>query len=304
MQDSALQCTSISRVARRERSINEIPPHNPNALADLNFLITGCPRSGTRYIAKLLEVNGLRVSHERFRNKTRWRGADEGIVSWVMAVNSTSTPWGPPSAHFNFRKILHQVRHPLDSIESIIRNEPSRSWNFICQHLNDIPNCAWSSNIIHNFTAVGRAARFWVQWNLRAEDKALFTYQMEKVADFDSAVTKNIESVLGITLDKSKGKAFTGSDMGVSTTNKIHMPWLHLHRCVPNDVYADVVCLAERYGYDTVVARAVPALFSSPAQLLLQGKRLSAVVRLWVFKCCQSLHSATNLASCLNVTVL
>ena len=134
---------------------------------ELELLITGCARSGTLYITKVLRLNGLAVRHEIHQ------GSDYGIVSWCMAVDSNKAAYGPPSNRYNFKHIFHQVRHPLKAIASQM-TEGKRSWEFICKQVPHIPM---------DDPILVRSAKYWFYWNLHAESKAELTYQIERVAE-------------------------------------------------------------------------------------------------------------------------
>jgi hypothetical protein len=90
------------------------------------LLVTGCGRSGTKFIAALLQNLGMDVRHEQM-------GAD-GIATWCMAVESDDSPWGGGRRGVHFKTILHQVRHPLKVIPSLL-TFTSPSWEFIEQYV-------------------------------------------------------------------------------------------------------------------------------------------------------------------------
>lgn len=73
------------------------------------FVVTGCGRSGTEYIARALEAAGLRCGHEvLFNPRTRAVpafGAVDGDVSWLAAPFVEALPAGTA--------VLHQVRDPF-----------------------------------------------------------------------------------------------------------------------------------------------------------------------------------------------
>ena len=48
------------------------------------IVVTGCPRSGTLYTAKLLQAVGFDVRHEAL--------GKDGIVSWYVVPNSPDPP--------------------------------------------------------------------------------------------------------------------------------------------------------------------------------------------------------------------
>jgi hypothetical protein len=124
------------------------------------LLITGCGRSGTKYITHLLRRLGLDVRHERM-------GAD-GIASWAMAVDADSVAWGVPSRHYDFDDVFHQVRDPRQVIASATTFKPD-SWSFICAH----------TPISLDDPILLRAAKYWYYWNLEAEKVARWRYRIE-----------------------------------------------------------------------------------------------------------------------------
>jgi hypothetical protein len=129
------------------------------------LLITGCPRSGTKYVAHLLAALGRDVGHERM-------GVD-GISSWCMAVQATEAPWGP-SRHerLRFDVILQQVRNPTLAIPSMSTLN-HRTWTFVYAHTP----CTPSDPLIV------RSARLWYHWNLHAEKVAHWRYLLERLEE-------------------------------------------------------------------------------------------------------------------------
>lgn len=136
-------------------------------------LITGCPRSGTNYITSVLQEIGVDARHETLGD---WEG--EVIVAWQIAADvqvkrclQTPSPRSPNLFRAPIDDvILHQVRHPLNVIGSCHTLHDS-SWNFIC---SQIP-CSMSDSLML------RSMRLWFHWNLLAEARSVFRYQVEKV---------------------------------------------------------------------------------------------------------------------------
>ena len=133
-----------------------------------HLLITGCGRSGTKYTSALLANLGLDVPHEKM--------GKDGIVAWCLAVDCDDSPWGGGRRGITFKKILHQVRHPLKVIPSLTTFTP-RSWEFIERH---IP-CPMDKPTLL------RATKYWYYWNAEAERTAHWRYRVEAI---DSAFTE------------------------------------------------------------------------------------------------------------------
>jgi hypothetical protein len=84
---------------------------------DLPYVVTGCARSGTRYISRLLSDLGLACGHERLF--TPWTrsvppfGKLRGDSSWVAAPYLDALP--------SDVVVLHQIRHPMAVTRSLHR---------------------------------------------------------------------------------------------------------------------------------------------------------------------------------------
>jgi len=128
-------------------------------------LITGCGRSGTKYITKVLELSGLDVKHEGF--------GKDGSVSWPLAVNADEYPEYHEEVFKlpKFDVVLHQTRHPLKTIKSFMVVASPSSWNFVYNH----------TPITEDMSLLDRAVRYWYYWNLQAESIADMTYRIENL---------------------------------------------------------------------------------------------------------------------------
>ena len=135
------------------------------------FLITGCGRSGTKYIVEVLAAVGIEAGHEK--------PGKHGIVDWHLVLAKPE--------EYDF--ILHQVRHPLRTIESMhSAREPS--WKFICERVMDIRM---------DMSILERCMAYWYYWNLLAEKNAWLTYRVE---DLDAVINQ----VGGVCLGKAPGR--------------------------------------------------------------------------------------------------
>lgn len=120
------------------------------------LLVTGCGRSGTAYMARVLQAHGLDIGHEQ-------AGAD-GTVDWHAAAKLDE---------FTGCIVVHQVRHPLHVIASITTASP-RSWRFIARHIR----------LTRNATRLQHAAEYWLYWNQLVEQRCTLCYQVEKLASW------------------------------------------------------------------------------------------------------------------------
>ena len=125
--------------------------------------ITGTGRSGTNFFAAILEELGRDVKHEKF--------GEDGIASWCLVANCDDAVYGPGGSQINKDFIIgHQLRDPLKTIGSLTTFNRA-SWKFITENstnLDKIPR-----RIMH------RAMLHWLDWNIRAEQKAEYTWWLE-----------------------------------------------------------------------------------------------------------------------------
>lgn len=113
--------------------------------------VVACPRSGTGYISKVLQSVGLDIGHEVV-------GRD-GTSDWRLTVGELNS----------YDQVLHQIRHPLDVIPSLMTIMP-HSWQFMEKYM---PH--WKTGgpwFLH-------PARMWLGWNKRALAVSSFTYRVE-----------------------------------------------------------------------------------------------------------------------------
>jgi hypothetical protein len=198
------------------------PPEKKEGL----LLITGCARSGTRYIAFMMCECGLEFGHEWFHK--------DGLSSWPMAVDSDKVPWGHPSNNYNFKHVFHQVRHPLKVISSVYAWEPEASWEFIKRYVPEIND---------SDTRLVMTAKYWYYWNLLAEQKSDFTYRVE---DIDNALD---EMSLRLDMELDKSKIYTVSK-NVNTRGPVfEVTWDLLRTSLPEGLYRDILLMSLRYGY-------------------------------------------------------
>lgn len=137
------------------------------------FLITGCGRSGTKYTAAVLQSLGIDVGHEQ--------PGKDGEVGWKGLYRLLS---GQPHS---YRKIIHQVRHPLDTISSL-RTHTNYLLDSVAQFFPTRSVVTTTDGKLH------RCMEYWYQWNKLAEHQASWTYRIE---DFPSAFPALCE-VLGL----------------------------------------------------------------------------------------------------------
>lgn len=183
----------------------------------MKALITGCPRSGTGYIAKVLGAGHERVFHPS--RSEPWTGIE---VSWLGAP---ALPLAVPTAH--------QLRDPLAVIASLVgiklfsRPGPFRRFaENVCPEILDEP------------TATAKAARLWVHWT-RLADRADVSWRVEEpdvecVAAFARRTAEDVAAAV----------ASTPRDVNHRTRGVADLD------SIPSPLWWELVSRTETYGYE------------------------------------------------------
>lgn len=175
-------------------------------------VVSGCMRSGTLYMAHVLQKAGVKVNHEEY--------SAEGVVGWPLV----------PCEFPKETVLLHQVRHPLHSIGSQ-QTAGRASWMYISRF---IPVSCEEALLL-------RCMKCWYYWNLLFEPKAVFRYRVEDLED----VWNEISTLVGISLDETPEVSKT-THTRADKYNPV--TWADLRNC-DSGLCANIVEMSEGYGY-------------------------------------------------------
>lgn len=190
------------------------------------IIITGCGRSGTQYMWRVLRDLGFDVGHEEW--------GKDGQVGFHAAVNlrgaALNRPWREVQDPEN-DVVLQQVREPLGTISSV-QTFQDYSWDFICEH----------SAVDRHAPLVVRCMQYWYFWNLMAERWASFIYQIERLETAWPTICENIGIDRSTPLPEE-----TRKDRHFRTHT--NLTWQDLSIADPG-LTEDIRILAEHYGYE------------------------------------------------------
>ncbi len=192
------------------------------------ILVTGCGRSGTQYISKVLNQSGLNVTHEH------GMGTD-GCVSWLMAARVDWAPWGPLAKRYQFKHIFHQVRDPVKVIQSYYNTPPTTTWEWIAKSIPEIKES--DSNLT-------KCTKYWYYWNLMAEAGAEWTYRIEEI----DTVYPIMGRKLGLPFNPQTLERVSRKSNSKGRPN-YPISWKVLEEQLDPVLYKKVRNLAGRYGY-------------------------------------------------------
>lgn len=226
----------------------------------MKFIITGCGRSGTGYIADRLNNTGLSCGHENVftvNGPTRNFRNYDGDSSWFAAPYIGQA--------YSSAKILHVVRDPLCVIESFHRiglcankkyrhfskgqgllriltenkfslTQMKHRWGYVKSHRNLLKK---NTNCFSFESEFKRLCEYWFQWNqlieLNAREGAC-SYMRVRLEDVD-CLWPEIQKFLELPRTPEPGSP-TNKKNSYRSVQPFHM-----------DLPANVKELAKAYGY-------------------------------------------------------
>lgn len=233
-----------------------------------HFVVTGCARSGTSFMAKLLDSLGIPCGHERvFRPRGTSKpdfGNAQGDSSWIAA---------PLLGHLSSETlVLHQVRHPRDVLRSLVGTgflaaAPTKlRWARF--HLQSrgiqlgsrIVNPSWEEFALQHCPGLqdhpdqlSRCAHYWVEWNKLVERAAAqggLTYLRYRLEDLDARTVERLVRRLESDAGSEQIKVAL-ERLGTRTNSRAHRQVMDFGAFVASDPAKAVATLGERYGYDS-----------------------------------------------------
>lgn len=190
------------------------------------FLVTGCARSGTHFLAKFLELNGLDLGHES--------SGKMGTVAWLCAAGEVRREKG-----VSFEKTAHLIRDPARTLKSL-QTMTSQAWNYIFRYA---PECRHDDLIV-------ASARYWLRWNQMAFAQSSLSVRLE---DFETAAEQTVakfSEFFSYPLDPGligDARAFGDSRMGrEGYGHDVHPQYI---RDKDPDTYGDMRVFGEQFGY-------------------------------------------------------
>jgi len=190
------------------------------------ILVTGYPRSGTGYAAKLLNGAGVGVGHETVK--------EDGAVSWLH-IASGSVPWLEGEIETTeWSKVIHLVRCPLDVLSSA-QTLSDAAFDYMFRFLGEHPG--------------GERGLRWymwtfLKWTALIEAERDYYFRVEDLKD--PAVLKILLSITGGTLPD----LFVLPPTNVNSRAHPHYTWLDLELADP-ELSKEILELTAKYGYST-----------------------------------------------------
>jgi hypothetical protein len=231
------------------------------------FVVTGCARSGTLFIAQALSGLGHPCDHEVLFNPDTqhvpYFGAADGDVSWLAAPFVGDLPAGTV--------VLHQVRDPLATVRSLVgmrvfqtRPHPLMPIRYRLQRhrirfARPIANPRFvrfaadhCPEAFEPDDETSRAATYWVRWNRMIEEaasRAQLTYRRYRVEDLDDDLLTELDHLLGGGATPDEVAAIR-TGLGTSTHRARQVDALTMADIRDPTIRSQLVGLAAEFGYD------------------------------------------------------
>jgi hypothetical protein len=204
------------------------------------FLVTGCPRSGTKYIAELFKALGVRMGHEDVFGVRQGLGGRpdwqdfQGEASWLAV----------PHLPLDGVVVLHQVRHPLEFVRSAVGySDPG----FLSDRRRryPIPSVVGlhAPEVYGPATQAERSATMWRVWNARAEQHAALTFRIE---DLDAGLLLRLCGLVELQISEAlAGRVLAGVSKTTNRTQRDEaISWEQIEPFIGD--------AAARYGYAAI----------------------------------------------------
>ena len=207
----------------------------------LKFVVASTPRSGTRYIAAVLNKARIFTTHELLCQTCHcyWGSYEAqivGEVSWLLAPRLCDMP--------KEIVLLHQTRHPVPAINSIVRtghmgSDKTNNTRWLFKQ-KIVPKLGWLKD------PYDRAMYFWHMWHSVIMDEEIrrlyFRYKVETLIGADLSLM--LENVLDVVPNRTichHALEDTPKNYNACGSAPSMIGW--------NDLTSEVKELAERMGY-------------------------------------------------------
>ena len=204
----------------------------------LRFLVVGTIRSGTAYTAQVLNRAGIACGHG-------WVYTPDGVRRYPhVEILGDAAPLAVPFVADFAGLVLHQVRHPLKVIGSLVGSTPTG---------NPLAHGPEGEFLMHHFVAhgdpLGDAMRYYVEWNSRCERHN--GYLRYRIEDLDAGLILRIADLIGQAVDPAAvARALAAVPTDFNTRYRARrLGWDDLPEGPSRDALAR---LADRYGYPIV----------------------------------------------------
>lgn len=197
------------------------------------YIVTGCGRSGTGYMAQVLTSAHVPCGHERLF---------QGKGDAKLEPDSVDSSWfAAPFVRDRDAMVIHQVREPMAVVSSWLANRSMRS-QFVVRFL-----LKWCPRPLTEPDPASAVLQYWVQWNRMVEYHANYRWQVETITRediYDSLILS------GRDVNKSSIGSALGSTSSITNRKESDVPKVTWNDIKNKEVRKEAEKLASKYGYE------------------------------------------------------
>jgi hypothetical protein len=202
------------------------------------LLITGCGSSGTTYISRLLQINGLDTSHDSGYGKdavvtNACNGKEIYVYEYEKFGIRDYVKFKVNLKEFN--RVIHLVRNPIETIPSVMAKW--RSWGGIWLHVKENLEELDDSKEV----SIRNAMAYWIYWNKNIQEVADIRFKFEDLLEDPSPLFQYIGSDYSIKMD-NKTKIGSAKKKRKTTFKELLKK--------DHELAVRLKELAQEYGYD------------------------------------------------------
>lgn len=202
----------------------------PYFLENSKIEVTGCARSGTLFTSTIFSKLGIKFGHEEM--------GKDGIVSWFLVpeINRRGYLYFQ-SKKYRTKYVFHQVRHPLNTINSMQTSLES-TWQYISKYID----------ISEKESLLLKGMKYWYYWNKMAEKVSCKTFRVENYESEFEDILRTIKRPVRAGKNKILPKIPYDLHSRKNRKSYDRYNWEDLKK-EDQALYNKIVSLARKYGY-------------------------------------------------------
>lgn len=192
----------------------------------MKLLITGCGRSGTKWMADCLQAAGVDCGHEIV-----WNERYNRYLDWIAESSAYAAPYTRAFKDTLMKEVytVHLVRHPLHMIESAVwRGGVLKRSKYAAR---------WIPELERFRDKVKQAAYYWVAWN-----KLVYSQEWIRVEDVNEGIVRDLAARVSLEPDYLPSLP-EPSNVSDRSRERRMVGWNQV------DMVPDLMRLATQYGY-------------------------------------------------------
>jgi len=211
------------------------------------LLVTGCGRSGTAWIAEVIEACGWPCGHEVLF--CHGRDQPDAFLAGAAEASGTAAPWVDAMRDAG-AVVVHQVRHPRGVVRAVLHHRPGKPSARTARRI-------WRDSMCPELTRYteqpAAALAYWVHWNALVDGSADEMWQVERLWSAEQDAVDLLATMLTVSGRPTTRERAMAAVRGTSKQNA-GLPgeaptWAEL-RAADEPLAERALEMCARYGYE------------------------------------------------------